>query len=171
MTQLQAELDTYRRLLTQKNQEIQALLADLPAEALLWKPFEGEAWGNPANTLGEILAHGISSTVYLLRRADWILDRIPWEAVEGDEGPDEFGPANHDLAYLRARSDRMVESVNQALDQLTTLEDLAASRPHPVVGRPMNVRYDIQHAIEHLSQHIGHAQLTRQLWEKKIGHG
>lgn len=161
------ELTTYRRLLKEKNREIQSLLADLPAEALLWKPFDGEAWGNPANTLGEILAHGISSTVYLIRRADWILGRIPWEEVEGDEGPEEFGPANHDPAYLAARSDRMVATVDQALDRLTSPEELAASRPHPRVGREMNVRYDIQHAIEHLSQHIGHAQLTRQLWEIK----
>jgi hypothetical protein len=25
-------------------------------------------------------------------------------------------------------------------------------------------RYDVMHALDHLSQHIGHAQLTRQLW-------
>ena len=164
MTHLHAELDTYRRLLTQKNQEIQALLTDLPAEALLWKPFEGEAWGNPADTLGEILAHGISSTVYLLRRPEWILERIPWEAVDGDEGPDEFGPANHDPAYLRARAHRMVDFADLLLDSLAP-HDLDASRPHPKQPeRLLTVRFDIQHAFEHMSRHIGHAELTRQLW-------
>ncbi len=43
--------------------EIQALLTDLPGEALVWKPFEGEAWGDPCNSLGEIIAHAISSIV------------------------------------------------------------------------------------------------------------
>lgn len=165
---IQAELNTYRRLIRQKDGEIQAILADLPAEALLWKPFEGEAWGNPCNTLGEIVAHAISSTVYLARRSDWVLGKIPWEEVDGDEGAEEFGPANHDVTHLQVRSQRMVETVNAILDTFDA-QTLAASRPHPVVQRPVNVRYDIQHAIEHMSQHIGHAQLTRQLWEKRTG--
>jgi hypothetical protein len=40
------------------------------------------------------------------------------------------------------------------------------------VRRPelvFTARFDIQHAIEHMSQHIGHAQLTRQLWALQDG--
>src|SRR5690606_28547745 len=104
-----SEIATYRRLFAERYQELEALLADLPNEALLWKPFEQSPWQGPCNSLGEIAAHAISSTVYLLRRAEYSLGRREWDTVDGDEGPEEFGPANHDLGYLQARVRRTHE--------------------------------------------------------------
>ncbi len=158
------ELATYRRLYDEKYEEIEQLLADLPPAALLWKPFERSPWQGASNELGLIIAHAVSSTVYLLRQAEWVLGRIEWEAVDGDEGPQEFGPANHDPAYLRARVQRTRDYVHQFVDSLSQA-DLDGSRSHPRrPDRLLTVRYNIQHAVEHMSQHIGHAQLTRQLW-------
>lgn len=159
-----SELATYRRFFDNMAGDIDLLLADLPAEALLWKPFEHSPWRGPAGSLGWLIAHAISSTYYLLRRAEWTMARIEWDAVNGDEGSDEFGPANHDPAYLRARTRRMVEYAPLLLDSLSA-HDLGASRPHPQhPDRILTVRFDIQHAFEHMSRHIGHAELTRQLW-------
>jgi hypothetical protein len=164
MTTLTSEIATYRRLFDEKYAELDELLADLPAPALLWQPFEQSPWQGPSNSPGVIIAHAISSTVYLLRRAEYVMGRREWAAVDGDEGSEEFGPANHDPAYLRARVQRTQDYVHQFLDSLTTA-DLDQSRPHPKrADRIFTTRYDIQHAIEHLSQHIGHGQLTRQLW-------
>ena len=163
------EIGTYRRLYDEKYGEIEALLAGLQAEALTWKPFEGNAWTGPAGALGWLVAHAVSSTVYLLRRAEWTAGRIEWSQVDGDEGSQEFGPANRDPAYLRARAKRTQIYVHQILDSLSEA-DLALQRPHPdQPDRLLTVRYDIQHALEHLSQHIGHAQLTRQLWSVRRG--
>ncbi len=162
------EIQTYQRLFTEKYREIDDLLVDLPAAALLWKPFEQSSWRGPSGSLGWLIAHSISSTVYLLRRAEWSLERIDWAAVDGDEGSDEFGPANHDPAYLRQRAERSHDFVRTLLDSLSAT-DLDGGRPHPLrPGGHLSVRYDIQHAIEHMSQHIGHAQLTRQLWALKM---
>lgn len=158
-----SEIGTYRRLIDNKYGEIAELLADLPPAALTWKPFETSPWKGPSGALGWLIAHGISSTVYLLRRAEWQMGRIEWEAVNGDEGDEEFGPANLDPAYLAARAKRSQEWIHTFLDSLSP-EDLDKSKFHLRSGRPLSVRYDIQHAIEHLSQHNGHAQLTRQLW-------
>ena len=159
-----SELATYRRFFDNMAGDIDLLLADLPAEALLWKPFEHSPWRGPAGSLGWLIAHAISSTYYLLRRAEWTMARIEWEAVNGDEGSDEFGAANHDPAYLRARTRRMVAYVQLLFDSLSP-HDLDASRPHPQhPDRILTVRFDIQHAFEHMSRHIGHAELTRQLW-------
>ena len=164
-----SEVATYRRLLEVKYRELDELLADLPAEALLWKPFEESPWKGPAGSLGWLVAHGVSATVYLLRRAEWMAGKRAWEAVDGDEGDDEFGPANLDPAYLQDRVKRTQLLVNEILDTLTE-DDLNQSRPYPPrPERQLTVRYDIQHAIEHLSQHIGHAQLTRQLWAVQQG--
>jgi hypothetical protein len=159
------EIETYRHLYDNKYEEIEALLANLPAAALTWKPFEGESWNGPAGALGWLVAHALSSTVYLLRRAEWTVGRIEWSEVDGDEGSQEFGPANHEPAYLRTRAKHTQEYVHHLLDSLSET-DLAGRRSHPnQPERQLTVRYDIQHALEHLSQHIGHAQLTRQLWD------
>lgn len=158
------EIQTYQKLFAEKYRELDLLLDELPAAALLWKPFDQSPWQGPAGSLGWLVAHSISSTVYLLRRAEWMLGRIEWEAVDGDEGSTEFSPANHDPSYLRSRAERSHHYVRTLLDSLRAA-DLEGSRPHPQrPGRMLTVRYDIQHTIEHMSQHIGHAQLTRQLW-------
>jgi hypothetical protein len=159
-----SEIATYRRLFAEKYRELEELLADLPGPALVWKPFETSPWRGPSGALGWLVAHAVSSTVYLLSRAEWTAGRRDWAEVDGDEGSQEFGPANHDPDYLRARVRRTHDFVTQFLNALSPA-DLDRERPHP--GRPerqLTARYDIQHAIEHLSQHIGHAQLTRQLW-------
>jgi hypothetical protein len=159
-----SEITIYRRLYDEKFGEIAQLLDDLPPAALLWKPFDSSPWLGPAGSLGWLLAHALSSTVYLLRRAEWTLGRSEWDTVNGDEGAQEFGPANHDPAYLLARSQRVQAFVHAYLDSLT-VADLDASRAHPKrSGVIVSVRYDTVHALEHMSQHIGHAQLTRQLW-------
>ena len=157
-------VSTYRRLFDEKFGEVEQLLDGLPPAALVWKPFDSSPWQGAAGSLGWLLAHALSSTVYLLRRAEWTLRRIEWDAVDGDEGSNEFGPANHDPAYLLARARRTQVFVHTYLDSLAT-DDLDASRAHPQRGdRLFSVHYDTVHALEHLSQHIGHAQLTRQLW-------
>ena len=164
-----SEIGTYRRLFADKFAEVEQLLADLPSDALTWKPFERSPWQGAAGSLGWLIAHAISSTVYLLKRAEWTMGRIEWSEVQGDQGKEEFTAANHDPANMRARADAAQSYVQQLLDSLTYAE-LDASRPH--VKRPelvFTARFDIQHAIEHISQHIGHAQLTRQLWALQDG--
>jgi hypothetical protein len=159
-----SELATYKKLFDEKYAELDELLTDLPATALLWKPFESSPWKGPSSSLGFVIAHAISSTIYLLRRAEFSMGKRTWGDVDGDEGQEEFGPANHDPAYMRERARRTQALVHDVLDAVSA-DDLEASRPHPKrTERVFTARYDIQHAFEHLSQHIGHAQITRQLW-------
>lgn len=166
-----SEIATYRRLFDEKFAEIAQLLDDLPPAALLWKPFDSSPWHGPAGSLGWLLAHALSSTVYLLRRAEWTIGRSEWDAVDGDEGSQEFGPANHDPTYMLVRSRRAQAFVHAYLDSLASA-DLDAGRAHPKrSGVHLSVRYDTVHALEHLSQHIGHAQLTRQLWALQTATG
>jgi hypothetical protein len=169
MTIAASELAVCRRLFDEKYAQMFELLDGLSSEALLWKPFEHSPWQGPSNSLGFIVAHAVSSTVYLLRQVEYCLGRINWEAVDGDEGPEEFGPANHDLSYLRARVQRTHMYVRELLASLTP-DDLDASRKHPQgTDQLLSVRYAIGEAIEHMSQHIGHGQLTRQLWALQHG--
>jgi hypothetical protein len=158
-----SELGTLRRLFDNVYRDLYELLADLPNEALLWKPFEQSPWQGTSNSLGKIVAHAVSSTVYLLRRAEYALEWREWGEVDGDEGREEFGPANYELDYLRARAKRTQEYVHSFLDRVTS-EQLGASRPHPKRPITFYARQDTIHALDHLTQHVGHGQLTRQLW-------
>jgi hypothetical protein len=158
-----SETGCLRRLFDNLYQDVDALLADLPNEALVWKPFENSPWQGPSNSLGKIIAHAISSTVYLLRRADYSMGRCEWGEVDGDEGSEEFGPANYEIEYLRARVKRTQEFVHHFLDNATS-EQLGASRAHPKRPVTFVARQDLLHALDHLSQHVGHGQITRQLW-------
>ena len=158
-----SETAVYGRLFDHLFQELEQLLADLPNEALLWKPFEQSPWQGPSNPLGLIVAHAVSSTVYLLRRAEYSMGRREWKEVDGDEGREEFGPANHDVTYLRARAKRVQEYVHQFLAGVSSA-DLDASRAHPKRPITFCARQELGHALDHLAQHIGHGQITRQLW-------
>jgi hypothetical protein len=158
-----SETATLRRLFDNVYGDLDQLLADLPDEALLWKPFETSPWQGPSNSLGKIAAHAVSSTVYLLRRAEYAMGQREWSEVDGDEGHEEFGPANYHLDYLRARVKRTQEYVHHFLDSVTS-EQLGASRAHPKRPITFVARQELIHALEHLSQHVGHGQITRQLW-------
>lgn len=160
---LSREIADYKALFADRFAELNELLADLPDAALLWKPFEQSPWKGPCGSLGWITAHTVSSTVYLLRRAEYAMGRREWGDVDGDEGREEFGPANHELAYLQARVQRVHAYVNEFLDALQP-GDLDAVRAHPARPREFSARRDMLHALDHLAQHLGHAQLTRQLW-------
>lgn len=158
-----SELGTYRQIFDALFADVEKLLDGLPDTALVWKPFETSPWEGPSAELGRIIAHAASSTYYLLRRAEYSMGRREWTTVDGDEGREEFGPANHEVAYLRARVARTQAYVHEFLDSLTPA-DLETHRTNPKGTRTFTARHDIVHAFEHFSQHVGHAQLTRQLW-------
>ena len=80
-TTLTFEIATYRRHFADRYAEIDELLADLPAEALLWKPFDTSPWQGAAGQLGWLIAHAVSSAIYLLRRAEWTMGRREWKAI------------------------------------------------------------------------------------------
>jgi hypothetical protein len=158
-----SEIGTYRRIFDALFADVYKLLDGLPDAALVWRPFETSPWEGTSSQLGMIVAHAVSSTYYLLRRAEYSMGCREWAAVEGDEGSQEFGPANHEVAYLRARVARTQAFVHEFLDGLSPA-DLETSRTNPKGNRTFTARHDIMHAFDHLSQHLGHAQLTRQLW-------
>ncbi len=159
-----SESAVYKRLFDNAFQDLEKLLTDLPNEALLWKPFEQSPWQGPSSSVGFVVAHALSSTVYLLRRAEYAMGRCEWSEVEGDEGSEEFGPANHDVGYLLARAKRTQDFVHQFLASVDST-NLSTSRAHPKRATTTFIaRQDAVHALDHLTQHIGHGQLTRQLW-------
>lgn len=133
--------------------EMRRAISDLSVEALDWSPAEG------ANSMGAVVVHTLGAERY------WVATVIfgqPSDRVRESE--------------FLARGWLTVELFEQ-LDKLTTLEravfetlgleDLETLRRVPRDGREVTVSWALAHVIEHTAVHVGHLQLTRQLWDER----
>jgi uncharacterized damage-inducible protein DinB len=125
-------------------------LTGLPPAALDWSP------GPELNTLGVLAIHTAGATRF------WIGE------MAGADGSNrvraqEFASRGQDAAALRARLDEVLAHSLGVLARLTPA-DLGAERTHPQSGQTCTVAWALLHALDHLSEHVGHAQMTRQLW-------
>jgi uncharacterized damage-inducible protein DinB len=153
---MDAELEQHVGFFTALHQAIAAQIADLPPEALNWRPLEGEG-DEATNSIAALITHLTGSERFLIGE------------VAGGR------PVHRDReAEFRARAEG-VESLRQRLDEATQFVGAALSelRPEslndPVSFRDRTVtrRWAVLHALEHVGQHLGHIQLTRQLWKAK----
>ena len=97
--------------------------------------------------------------------------RTPWSSSlasdpSGRNREVEFRAHGTDGAALKLRLDRTLAHTQGVLDALT-LQDLEASRTSPRDGREYTVGWALAHALEHTAIHVGHAQITRQLWDQQ----
>jgi uncharacterized damage-inducible protein DinB len=131
-------------------------IAGLSVEALDWVP------GREMNSLCVLVVHTMGATRY------WVGDvagQIPSNRVRAAE----FQAHGLDEAALKQKLDDTFAFVRSVLEKLS-LQDLEAARTsanHP--GEKFNVGGSIAHALDHTGLHLGHAQITRQLWDHNYG--
>jgi uncharacterized damage-inducible protein DinB len=146
--------DYLERLQIMQGEFVRAF-ADLPAEALDWVP------GADMNSLCVLVVHTTGATRF------WIGD-----AALGDPSnrvrAEEFAASGLSHDALQARFTVLEAYVRAALEPLT-LADLAATHVINREGKDTEIvaGWALLHAITHLSFHLGHAQITRQLWEQR----
>lgn len=150
-----ALFDDYLTHLTKLHDDLKACVADLPQEALDWTP------GPETNSLNVLLAHVAAAERYWLAT---LVGGEPSDRVRAQEFVTE-GLTAVDLAQ---RLDEALEQ-NRAVLARLTLDDLEVVRESAVHnGRSYRAAYSFLHALEHTALHLGHAQITRQLWEQLI---
>ena len=125
----------------------------LPQEALDWVP------GEEMNSLCVIVVHVAGSTRY------WIGDLIAKEDSNRDRAA-EFRTRGIDLAELNERLDSSLNYMKGVLGRLT-LEDLKETCVLLQDGREVTKGWIIFHVLEHVASHLGHAHITRQLWDQR----
>jgi uncharacterized damage-inducible protein DinB len=141
----------YLRILETMHGEFAKAVEGLSEEALDWSSDER------VNSLAVLAVHTAGAERF------WIGSVAMNEPLERDR-PGKFltkglsseeilDCLQHPLSYARAALERL------------GLEDLSAARTSPRDGRQVTVAWALLHALEHTSVHVGHAQLTRQLWE------
>jgi uncharacterized damage-inducible protein DinB len=125
----------------------------LPAAALDWVP------SSDMNSLSVLATHVAGATRY------WIGDVAGQDRSDRDREA-EFRTRGLETATLKAQLVGALEHSQRVLEGLT-LSDLEAPRVSPRDGRQFSVAWCLAHALEHTALHLGHMQLTRQLWDER----
>jgi len=151
------EVQAYLTKLGDLRNQAKSLLDGLPAEALEWRPIRGE--GELAtNSLAAIVVHLAGSQTYWMKE---IIGRTP---IQRDREA-EFATKGVSTVDLKARLDTAGKIAEEILSPLTESQ---MEEGRKFRDKPITVRGGILQVIDHVAQHIGHMQLTRQLWMVKL---
>lgn len=145
--------EDYLERLHKLDSDFLAAFEDLPAEALDWVP------GADMNSFCVLVVHTAGSARF------WIGD-VALGEPSGRVRAAEFQANGLSLDELKARFAALEDYARAGLERLT-VADLAAVSPVVFDGKPVTVGWGLLHALEHTGLHLGHAQITRQLWERR----
>jgi uncharacterized damage-inducible protein DinB len=152
---LAAGAATVRRTFADMRQTI----AEFPPEALNWKPA-----GDETNSVAVLTTHSLHST------RSWLCTALGEKLPDRDRDS-EFRVAEENPEKLLALFDDMASQCNGLFDQPREVDWAAIRRTHtrPDASDAIQVpaAWALLHAIEHLREHLGQMQLTRQLWDAR----
>ena len=152
--------DYLDRLISLHN-DYKKAISGLSVEAIDWIP------GVEMNSLGVLIVHMTAVERYLVGD---MAAHINSNRVRASE----FQTKGWDEAKLIQRMDDTLEFVRETLANFT-VEDLSAVReiPSGSGARPatsletLTVGWALEHTLSHTALHLGHAQITRQLWDQR----
>ena len=150
-----SELDNYLQRIEDLRGQVRSLIADLPAEALNWRPTES-AEEHAINSLAVLAAHVVGAEHF------WIAEVIGGRPSTRNRDA-EFSIVVADASELIRRFDTVTLETREVFSSLTAA-DLDGIRE--MEGRTVAVRWGILHVIDHTSLHLGHMQITYQLWNE-----
>lgn len=146
----------YLERLEALNRDFITTFEDLPAEALDWLP------GAESNSLCVLAVHTTGAARF------WIGDVALGEPSNRNRAV-EFEARGWTHDELKARFASLEAYAREALARIT-LDDLATVRTAPRSDgsvREFTAGWALLHALEHTGLHLGHAQITRQMWEQR----
>ena len=142
--------DSVRTILHDQHRRWRDIVTGLDAEALNWKP------GDETNSLAVLVSHSLDAERFLLANSvDVELDRdreakFRVEAASADE-----------LLALINSTEQVVDGYLNSMTADSLSADVARA------GRTRTGSWWALHAVEHSCEHVGQAELTRQMWEQR----
>ena len=122
--------------------------------------------GPDTNSLAVLVTHALHST-----RA-WLSVAVAAPLPERDR-PAEFAVSAADLDAFLAGFDAMSNDCQALLEHAGPFDPgrvgTAPWRPGDLAQEPVTAAWALIHALVHLREHVGHAELTRQLWNERPG--
>ena len=153
---MQSFFAAYLNNLQEFHDEIRTAIKGLPQDALDWTP------GPETNSLSALVVHLTGAERY------WIGDVIAGEPAERDREA-EFRVKDISEQELILRLSQNEALIRKALEPLA-LQELEATRKSPRNGRSVIVGWALCHVLKHTALHLGHMQITRQLWYQRESH-
>jgi len=149
---MQKLLEDYLNCLQSLHDDIKLTIEGLPQSALDWIP------GSEMNSLGIIVVHVAGSERFMI-------GDIVAKEPSGRDREAEFRTQDIDVAGLNERLDDSLAYIRQVLGRFN-LEDLDTPCVSPRDGSTNSARWYLFRIIGHVASHLGHAQITRQMWDQ-----
>jgi hypothetical protein len=146
--------DLLNRLL-ERHADVDQALQGLSQEAVDWKPRAG------MNSLGVLVVHLVGAERYLI--GDVVM-RDP----SNRDRDGEFRTRGLEVETLLKRL-RDIEAYDRTAFETLHLSDLATLRIFPRDGSQRTVAGVLLHALDHAALHVGHIQITSELWRQRAG--
>jgi len=143
--------------LTALHREIVIAIDGLSFEALDWTPISIPS--DKMNSINILVTHICGAERY------WIGD-IALGDISDRVRDEEFQIRGMSVEELLNKIDMATEYAMFALEKLN-LEDLDTEHTSPRDGRVFTVGWALLHALEHTATHLGHIQITRQMWNEQ----
>ena len=148
-----AESANYLDRIEDLRSQVSGLVADLPTEALNWRPLEGK--GDHATNSLAILAVHITGAEHF-----WIAEVIGNRPKTRDRDAEFTAVATSASELIHLLEKNAVET----REMFSTLTESELNGTRQTRGRTVAVRWCVLHVIDHTSLHLGHMQITYQLW-------
>jgi len=130
----------------------------LPEEALNWRPAD-----ETTNSVAQLVRH-----VY--EGLPWLLGFAAGDSPPGD--PDTARARRlHSLRNDPATRDELFAIIAAGMaakdDLLAKIDGVDLSEEVTPMGRPRQRFFFVGFTVDHAAEHLGHAELTKQLWEQR----
>ena len=145
---------TYLERLEIVHGRIKGVVAELPKEALDWRP------GPDTNSIAVLIVHIAGAERY------WIGD-VAGQEPSGRDRAAEFETVGLSAETLGEHLDESLAHARAILEHLSQAE-LGQPRHSVRHDRTFTVAWSLLHALEHTADHSGHIELTRQMWQKQM---
>jgi uncharacterized damage-inducible protein DinB len=149
--------EDYLERLIALHQGVLDAIEALPPDSLDWTPVDHPK--AELNSVNVLVAHITGAERY------WIGD-VALGEPSGRVRDAEFQVSGLTQGELCGIINAATEYAREAIAKLN-LEDLASPRTSPRDGRTVTAGWALLHALEHTAIHLGHIQITRQMWEEQ----
>ena len=149
------EIQNYLQRIEDLHDQITGLIANLPAEALNWRPTD-QVDDHASNSLAVLTVHVAGAEHF------WIAEVIGRQPPTRDRDAEFVTEAANAADLIRHVGDIGTETRRI----LTALDETELNTSREVKGRTVAVRWALLHVVEHIALHLGHMQLTYQLWQE-----
>jgi uncharacterized damage-inducible protein DinB len=148
-----SEITNYLVRIEDLRNQISSLIFGLPEQALNWRPIEGDN-DHATNSLAVLTAHIAGAEHF------WIAEVVGKRPETRNRESEFAAKANNAIELIRILDETALET----RDVFSTLTESDLNDTRQARDRKVQVRWCLLHVVDHTALHLGHMQITYQLW-------